>query len=52
MNADTYVVRPRDTLTSIAARLLGAPTLWMTLADLNDIRDPRAIRPGQELRLR
>jgi nucleoid-associated protein YgaU len=46
-----YVVRTGDTLTSIAARVLGDPVLWIAIANLNDLRDPRSVKPGQVLRL-
>jgi hypothetical protein len=40
-----------EDLLSIAARELGDSRRWRELADLNGIRDPRAIRVGQVLRL-
>lgn len=45
----TYIVRQRDTLTSIAAVQMGDSTLWPLIAQANAIRDPRNIRVGQEL---
>lgn len=47
MSQHTYVVRPGDSLTSIAARLYADPLLWTDLALANDLRDPRFIKPGQ-----
>lgn len=47
----TYTVKAGDTLLSIAARELGSATRYTELAALNDIRDPRRLRPGQVLRL-
>lgn len=47
----TYVVRPGDSLTSIAARLYGDPLLWVDLCLINDLRDPRFVKPGQVIQL-
>lgn len=47
----TYTVRPGDTLQSIAASQLGDSSRWTEIADLNAIRDPRNLTPGQTLRL-
>lgn len=47
----TYIVREGDTLTSIAARLLGDPTLFRELGEINGIRDPRSIKAGQVIRV-
>lgn len=40
-----------DDLLSIAARELGDADRWIEIAQLNGLRDPRAIKPGQVLRL-
>lgn len=40
-----------DDLLTIAARELGDADRWVEIAALNGLRDPRAIRPGQVLRL-
>lgn len=40
-----------EDLASIAARVLGDAERWPEIAELNGIRDPRSIRPGQVLRL-
>lgn len=46
-----YTVKEGDTLSKIAARKLGKAKRWREIADLNDIRDPRSIKPGQILRM-
>ena len=46
-----YTVRAGDTLSGIAARELGDMNRWPEIADLNGVRDPRALAIGQELRL-
>jgi nucleoid-associated protein YgaU len=38
-------------LLAIAARELGDADRWVELAELNGLRDPRAITPGQVIRL-
>lgn len=43
-----YTVRPGDTLQSIAQQYEVPPEL---IANINGIRDPRGIRPGQELKV-
>jgi len=40
-----------DDLLSIAARELGDADRWIEIAQLNGLRDPRAISPGQVIRL-
>lgn len=40
-----------EDLLAVAARELGDARRWREIADLNDIRDPRAVRAGQVLRL-
>lgn len=47
----TYLVKDGDTLDSIAARVLGDVTKWQKLAVINAIRDPKALTPGQVIRL-
>lgn len=44
-----YVVRPGDTLWSVAADLYGMPELWRQLAAANGISDPYRLRPGDVL---
>jgi nucleoid-associated protein YgaU len=46
-----YTVRRGDTLSGIAQRELGDSKRWREIAKLNNIRDPRSIDPGDELRL-
>lgn len=47
----TYTVKRGDTLSSIAAKKLGAASRWREIARLNKIRDPRKLRVGQRLHL-
>jgi hypothetical protein len=44
-------VRPSDTLMSIASEHLGDQTRWPEIAELNGLRDPRLLIPGQEITL-
>jgi nucleoid-associated protein YgaU len=44
-----YVVRPGDTLMSIAAVLYGSVASWRLIAHANDIEDPRVLPPGKTL---
>ncbi len=46
-----YTVKQGDSLSSIAARQLGDYRRWPEIADLNNLRDPRRVKPGQVLRL-
>lgn len=46
-----YVVQPGDTLDLIAHQQYGDPTRWRILAAANNLEDPRALRPGQRLRV-
>lgn len=46
-----HVVKAGETLSRIAADELGNANRWKEIASLNNIRDPRAIKPGQRLRL-
>lgn len=45
----TYVIEAGDTLAGIALEVYGDADLAIELADVNGIRDPRRIRPGQIL---
>lgn len=45
----TYTVRLGDTLQSISADEYGDPALWRTIAEANDIDDPRRLTPGTVL---
>ncbi len=47
----TYRVKPGDTLSGIAARVLGEADRWRELATLNGIANPRALQVGQTLKL-
>ena len=44
-----YQVVQGDTLETIAARLLGNYSAWLAIAQLNNIRDPSNLIPGQQL---
>lgn len=46
-----WTVTEGDTLWLIASREYGDPTHWRRIAEANDIQNPRAIEPGQELEL-
>ncbi len=47
-----HIVRPGDTLESLANRYLGSNQLWRRLAELNrDILNPNRIEPGQRVRV-
>jgi hypothetical protein len=45
------VVVEKDQLNLIAAVEYGDPSLWRSIADENDIDNPRRLQPGQEIRL-
>jgi nucleoid-associated protein YgaU len=47
----SYPFGAGETLVRVAARELGDATRWTELADLNGIRDPRAVPFGQVIRL-
>lgn len=47
--AKRYVVQLGETLSSIAGRKYGDPTLWRKIAEANNIDDPLDLRPGQVL---
>jgi len=44
-----YTVREGDTLSGIANEMYGDPTVWRTLARVNQIADPRRLRTGRVL---
>jgi LysM repeat protein len=46
-----YVVKQGDTLSAIAARFYEDATKWRPIALANELIDPRAIRPGQEIQV-
>ena len=49
----TYVVKSGDTLSKIADELLGDAARWSEIlaANEDEIADPDAIQPGQELKI-
>lgn len=47
----TYVVRPRDTLWSIAKKFYGDASRYKEIAKYNNITDPNKIRVGQVLKI-
>ena len=49
VEGQTYVVKGGDTLRGIAQTFCGDPSFDDTIADYNDIADPTAIRPGDEI---
>lgn len=46
-----YVVKSGDSLSKIARDVLGDMSLWPTIAELNNIREPYRIEIGQVLKL-
>ena len=49
--ARTYVVKRGDTLAKIARAQLGDPKLYLRIAELNGMRDPNHLAPGQRLEM-
>ena len=49
--AKTYVVKRGDTLAKIARAQLGDAALYMRIAELNGMRDPNRLAPGQRLEI-
>lgn len=51
--AQTYTVRPGDTLSSIAAQVYGDATLWRGIFEANrdQLTSPEALRAGMTLRI-
>lgn len=47
----SWTVTEGDTLWLIASREYGDPTHWRTIAEANDVQNPRGIEPGRELEL-
>jgi nucleoid-associated protein YgaU len=47
----THIVRRGDTLSSIAAEAYNDPGLWRHIATANGLHNPRALTPGQALRI-
>nr|WP_279613461.1 FecR domain-containing protein [Burkholderia pyrrocinia] len=46
-----YSIRTADTLYDLAAQYLNAPTDWVTLQQINRVRDPKRLQPGTTLRI-
>lgn len=46
-----YTVKKGDTLSGIAAAQYGDASKWHAIADANNIRDPKALKTGQVLKL-
>ena len=44
-----FIVKPGDKIDSIAAREYGDPKTWRFIADINNLDDPKDLRPGQAL---
>ena len=44
-----YIVQAGDTLSKIAAEKLGDASRWREIAQLNNLKEPYSIRPGQRL---
>ena len=49
--AKTYTVKKGDTLSKIAARLLGSASKWQAIAKANGLRNPNSLKVGQVLKL-
>lgn len=47
----TWVVRRGDKFSSIAAAVYRDPAEWRAIAEANQVKDPRVLRPGTVLRL-
>ncbi len=50
-NLRVHQVAKGDTLYDLAARYLDDATMWPAFLQYNDIRDPKRLRPGSELRI-
>ncbi len=50
-SAEEYIVKPGDTLSSIAQARYGTPTQASLIAKFNTLSNPNALRVGQRLRL-
>ena len=46
---DTHVVAEGESLQDVARREYGSAALWTVIADANDVGDPMAVAPGDEL---
>jgi nucleoid-associated protein YgaU len=47
----TYVVKEGDTIKKIAARVYGTSSKWKDIAKINKIRDGKALKVGQRLKM-
>ncbi len=45
------IIRPGDTLSSLAARFMGDPLMFRKLAEYNDLEDPNRLNPGDVIRI-
>jgi hypothetical protein len=48
---EEVIVQPGESLSAIAGRTIGNELLFYSLARLNEIEEPRLLRPGQRLRV-
>ena len=46
-----FIVRPGDTLQMVAQKEYGDPRLWRLIADFNNLHNPKALVPGQVLKI-
>jgi hypothetical protein len=46
-----YIVKKGDTLQKIASAKYGNPNKWKIIADANNLRDPRSLTVGKQLRI-
>jgi len=52
LDADrTYVIKPKDTFSSIARSELGSETLWREIQKVNPDLDPKKLQPGMTIQL-
>jgi nucleoid-associated protein YgaU len=51
VSQQVYSVQEGDSLWSIAEAKLGSGELWPRIADINELKNPRAIDPGDNLKL-
>ena len=47
----THKVKPKDTLWEISREYTGTPLNWKTIADENEIKNPKSLRIGTVLRI-
>lgn len=46
-----YTIKDGDTLQSIAMEFYADRSMWQKIAEINDIRDPRNLKPGRKIKL-